>query len=389
MLLTFDAEEIQVDITFIIIKTQDPPSPVPLTIGTLPVIFCPPQHHVKKLRGKVGYCQPRMPDPCAGISTSEFELPTHVEMYGIVRILDTLMNCQEIFLSNHHIMVVLVHGDGREYNRRSLPGIVTGRATTYYHDPEPFFSATRNPARKRILDPQSYLPEPTMGPLPQDGTNYLDQPAFRMICPGVRVSSGHSTTKGEHTERIASTTCGIRVRKGTSDLITVANHGFLDSVDVYHPDTDGEVIGQIEDRYPELDVAMVRLNPSHLARFQNKHYFQAEPPRRLGVREVGKGKWFEVDGMSSGLVGLYHEGTRLRRRLRAARFPPSSHTDWSVEDIYRIFGAVGTTVMDGMCGAPIVQIGTGAVAGFFHVVDGDGWAISATLDDLIAEGYDV
>jgi hypothetical protein len=44
--------------------------------------------------------------------------------------------------------------------------------------------------------------------------------------------------------------------------------------------------------------------------------------------------------------------------------------------------------MDGLCGDPFVEVNSGAVAGFFHLANGD-WAECAALDDLVAEGWEV
>lgn len=43
---------------------------------------------------------------------------------------------------------------------------------------------------------------------------------------------------------------------------------------------------------------------------------------------------------------------------------------------------------EGVCGAPIVDIGTGGVAGFFHSGNNE-WAECATTDDLVALGWQV
>ena len=51
---------------------------------------------------------------------------------------------------------------------------------------------------------------------------------------------------------------------------------------------------------------------------------------------------------------------------------------------FRIFGASSPQLMDGLCGAPVVEAETGNVAGFFHLANGD-WAECATLDDLVAD----
>src|ERR1700758_1685107 len=55
---------------------------------------------------------------------------------------------------------------------KSLPGSA--------HGLEPAAQQLR-PLRERLLDPGRYLPGPLIGPLPQDGTNYLREPSWRML----------------------------------------------------------------------------------------------------------------------------------------------------------------------------------------------------------------
>jgi predicted secreted protein len=55
-----------------------------------------------------------------------------------------------------------------------------------------------------------------------------------------------------------------------------ANHGFLVLSQVFHPATQADEIGDVVDRYPELDIAMVRFTPANLTRFSNRVYLQAE-----------------------------------------------------------------------------------------------------------------
>lgn len=51
-----------------------------------------------------------------------------------------------------------------------------------------------------------------------------------------------------------------------------------------------------------------------------------------------------------------------------------------------IFGASNPKLTDGLCGAPIVEVDSGNVVGFFHLGAGD-YAQCAALDDLIAEDW--
>lgn len=64
------------------------------------------------------------------------------------------------------IVVELIYGDGRDYPRRSLPGIVAGVATTYHHGPLPFLEDMKYHNRERLLDPTPYLQGPLIGPPP-------------------------------------------------------------------------------------------------------------------------------------------------------------------------------------------------------------------------------
>lgn len=62
---------------------------------------------------------------------------------------------------------------GRDYPRRSLPGIVAGVATTYHHGPLPFFDDMNYYKRDRLLDPAPYLRGSLIGPLPKNETRRL------------------------------------------------------------------------------------------------------------------------------------------------------------------------------------------------------------------------
>jgi hypothetical protein len=56
-------------------------------------------------------------------------------------------------------------------------------------------------------------------------------------------------------------------------LVSVTNHGFLASNKVFHLVADRAKISDIVSKYPELDIAIVRLTLAHLNRFSNQFYF--------------------------------------------------------------------------------------------------------------------
>ena len=178
----------------------------------------------------------------------------------------------------------------------------------------------------------------------------------------------------------------MRVKCGTKLLITASHHNFLAGNDVYHPWENGEKIGEVVDQYPELDIAFIELTPAHADRFSNDSYFQAEVPRRMAAAgEFTKGTWFEIDAMSTGLISFLYLGTILKHPLRQPGHPKLPLHHWRRDLVYRTFGAISLDMMPGMRGAPIVEAGTGKVAGFFQSAGGDeAWC--AVVDDLITEG---
>jgi hypothetical protein len=335
--------------------------------------------------GSAPYLGHRVQDPCPHLYWGRMRTPTTSQMADVISVLMQLVNIEKVHFFPASIVVELVYGDGCVYTN-TLPNFVAGLRISYHHDSVPFFESMKDHTRERLLDPSRSLPGL---PIPQDGTNYLREPEWGILNPGVRVSTGLATDSGTYTDVVRSTTCGVLLRKGPSMRVTVANHGFLDRSEVFHPAADGDKIGDIVHRYEKLDIAMVKLTPANFNRFSNRTYFQAKPPERLvNSANVRMGEWHEVDGMSTGLLSFLCTLKTWARPIR----PPGHRTipvlKWKRDTTFRIFGASSPQLRDGLCGAPFVGEGTGNVAGFFHLANGD-WAVCATLDDLVAEGWDV
>lgn len=186
-----------------------------------------------------------------------------------------------------------MYGDGRVYPDQSLPAVVAGLPTTYHYDPLPFFAMMKDYKRDRILDPSQCRPNTPAAALPQDSTNYIREPSWRILTPGMRVSTGLASTTGTHASVSRSTTSGVLLRKGTTQYMTAASHGFLHETEVFHPTENGDKVGDIVNRYSELDIAMVKLTLAYSVWFTNDTYFQAEPPTRLAEEhELSYGTWF-------------------------------------------------------------------------------------------------
>lgn len=383
----YKAKRLEFQDCLMVIETLDPPKPIPLTVAAVPAIFVPPGQKQQYLYASYPYVGPRVPDPCPHLALKRMYTPTKSQMVNIISVLAEMANVRRVNFFPTTIVVELVYGDGRVYPTASFPAVVAGLPTTYHHGPIPFFSSMKNHARERLLDPSRYLTG--IGPLPQDGTNYLREHSWGLLSPGVRVSTSPTTYSGTYANEVQSTTCGVLLRKGATECISVANHGFPERTEVFHPGCDGDKIGDIVHRYPELDIAMVQPTPSNSNRFSNGTYFQAEPPKRLAERcDLVRETWFEVDGMSTGLLSFQYIADSVEEPLRSPGHPKIPVLQWRLNTIYRIFGARNPVVIDGICGAPIVEIETGNVAGFFHLANGD-FAECAALDDFVTEGWEV
>lgn len=186
----------------------------------------------------------------------------------------------------------------------------------------------------------------------------------------------------------AATTCGIKIRNlAGEEMLTVANHDFLSSKEVYHPFVNGDLVGDIIDTRPELDIALVKLTPAASSSFTNSCYFQAEPPTRLlEMSQISQGSWSEVDGVSSGLFSMMNIGIQTMQPKRPAGHPEIEFSEWDTRSVDLLFGNVTMAISDGVCGAPIVDAESGGVSRFFHLSDGV-FSYSAVLDDLVAEGW--
>lgn len=370
------------------VRTPSPPKPVPLTLAGVPAIFVPPAYPRLDLIGAAPYVDPRRSDPCPELAWPKGDSPKKVQALEIISVLEKILNVQRVYFFSTYIVVELVYGDGRLYDISSLPSKIAGMPTTYHHEASSFLTSVELYMRERVINPKD-IPFNSNIPPPQDDTNYLQTPDWNILCPGIRVSAGHIGSSERSAGSSISTTCGIQLRKNDDSCVTVANHGFIGETEVFHPSPNGDKIGTIVDRYPELDIAMVKLAPVSPTRFTNKTYFEAEPPRRLvEVEQMPAQTWYEIDSMSTGLMQFLYIGSFWEKPLRPIGHPPIPAPQWRVNTIMRVFGATSPDLLSGMCGAPFVEVNTGNVAGFFHQGSGE-LAVCAALDDLVAEGWEI
>lgn len=365
------------------IETDCPPKPVPLTLGNMPVKFVRCGEMFEEPLPRSGYSNPRVPDPCRTLRWPNMTHPTKSQIVAVLTAIAQHVNVRSAIFFPFWTIFELETGDGRSYERSSLPGVVAGRTALYRHEDRPFLDRGRSLTRPRLTDLSQLS---AAGTTPQDNSNYLRN---SYLTPGCRLECGYGPTSTQNEFTTAATTCGVKIRKSTGEeRLTVANHGFLASREVYHPFVEGgDLIGEVVDTRSELDIALVKLTPSSSSRFMNSCYFQSEPPTRLleGF-QIQSGSWSEVDGMSSGLFSMMSAGIEAHSPVRPPGHPKIDFTKWDHRMVSFLFGFVDNLISDGVCGAPIVDVETGGVSGFFHLSDGN-YAVSAVIDDLLTEGW--
>jgi len=367
-----------------IIETPSPPNPISLTVASVAALFVPPGFKPRHPIVSSNIANPRIPDPVPQIRLGRWVLPTQAQQKLIYTALAAMASVTAINYIPPTIYVELDATDGRTYAQHSLPGRVGGLSTMYHHSRSVTFLNLNSQARKRLLDP---------GRSVQDRTNYYVE--WKCLCPGVRLESAPMSTREGYRTLTMATTAGILVKaisNTDAPRLTVANHGFLGTNDVFHPTAEGVHIGEITERFEALDVAIVQLYPS--ISFSNLQYFEAEAPRRLlrsDAVSARVGSWCSLDSMSSGLVFAKITGVRNKPAVRPSGVVIPT-IELHTEHIMQLMGPTGGAVTEGICGAAIVVDDgeDGGVVGFFQLGEEEGdWATCPALDDLMDRGWTV
>lgn len=391
---TFKAPSLTFEWPTLVIHTDDPPQPLPLTVACVSVRFVPAAHVWRSRITNNGLANPRIPDPVS-FRVDRWSEPDDHQISQIMTALMTYVNVKAVNFTGVFTHVE-VRNDGREYSRHSLPGRVGGISTLYHLGPIDFWPKMTDHALSRIIDPNaehSLTQE-------QDRSNYLNH-GQGTLQPGVCLGSSPTTAQGTYSDSRICTSAGIRLRDSTGQVVmTAANHGFPDSDEVYYPTRGtGEMIGEIQERWVAEDVAMVKLRPE--IRFSNQEYFNATPPRRLlRIGHSSYGQWCSADGMSCGTIFLQREGRRVRPSDHEVDTRASSGivipvSGFYQEPLFGVFGPVGGEVAEGICGAPIVEEDSssgeqdgGGVCGFFRMAS-DTMAVCSCLDAIIDRSWEL
>ncbi|KAL8941733.1 MAG: hypothetical protein Q9216_002061 [Gyalolechia sp. 2 TL-2023] len=370
----------------IIIETNTPPKPLPLTIAGVAARFLPPSE--SEDNANPGPLQDNLPtkitndymDMKSSVDPLTFKLvkwkkPTLQQKRAVVDVICSFCNPHYIHVLFPYLIVEL-YRDGRCYAAGSLPRRIGGCSAVYHHKSTSIFEDMAVHGVPGLIQPTVNV---------QDTSDYLQ--AYHVLTPGVRVSSAHVTNVGQRADLAIGTTAGVLLRNNHGQQrLTVAHHGFLHSEDVHHPTEIGTHIGVIDERFEHLDLALAKLDPS--INFDNSTYFESKRPRRLlRGAEIELGAWFSVDGISTGMVFLRAAGITMELPPRPAR---TTEIEWTGWNLFDGFGQINTELRGGICGAAIVEedVDDGGVAGFFCHGHGQ-WALSPCLDELIDGSWSV
>lgn len=132
----------------ICIETVSPPQPIQLTLGAMPIIFVPPGEMFQQPLPASGYSNPRVPDPCPTLRWQNKTHPTKSQKVAVLRAIAPLAHVRAALFLPHWTIFELETGDGRSYERISLPGVVAGRTALYHHEELPLLGPIRDPSQE-------------------------------------------------------------------------------------------------------------------------------------------------------------------------------------------------------------------------------------------------
>lgn len=219
-----------------------------------------------------------------------------------------------------------------------------------------------------------------------DGTTW-DSSTYETLRPGVMFGSGKD--EGSNSEFL--TTSGVKVRDNTGRcFITAASHGLPKNDNlVYHPDTNGQVVGRIVDRIPETDIALISL--SHDKHYENETFSgdvvggTIDSIRIQGVRttDLRHGDVVSMNNPFTGYVDGLYVGTEF------SRIPTDeATTDWTT--VNWVYFGNGIEPVNGSCGSAILDE-NGYVVSFFRFMldDFSGLGIGTAASTLLNHGYHI
>ena len=349
----------------LVLQCPQPPSSTPLTVGGLPTVFVPDMREYDALGGLPG--NPRIAVASASSNNPDNYFPTFAQLEAdFVHLREIYPNIAKICFKTTHYVVTLL---STYFDAESYPGKL-GKHSVVYTWP----GRLKPHSRPRLMTPSFKLVV--------DG-DITDYRAFGLT-PGVKVVGLSKATSS-----------GVLVENGGERAITLADHGFQDSDDVYHPDRLPQwLLGTIALRFPFIDTALCKLSAS--LNYSNKTYFTANPPKRMVSTDfvdqhIRFGTWFECEGFTVGRAHMMYEGPAVGY----PGLPPYVENSYLLKSFeFAYFGPEVGLPADGLCGAPVVHeksddpMMDGIVLGFIWLV-ADRDSVVASVDDLLEAGWQI
>lgn len=362
---------IELSAPFLILQfTELPLTPLPFTIGGLPLRLTDNQHVGNFNPGVLG----RGTKELMTINLRRGDALTDLVFEEAIDFMQArAITVHQIFCFDNFWSIVIPDGIDLEH----VPRVLAGQACCYkfqseVNDPDP---ATLRAKVPRGVD--------------FDDTNYATD-TDALLRPGIMVTSSAMTAivDGVLVDMYKKTTSGILVvDKDGEPFITVATHGFEADGLVYHPNPiSGSIIGRIVQHLPGTDISLAKLNPS--LRYANQTFGTEANPEGIKVAGISPGypphlRRYDVLEMDNPYSG-YTEGTVIGVGLKLAGEGGTNyiHHTW---DLFEN----GNEPVDGSCGCPVLDE-QGLVVGLFRFkMEGGDGCLAVSAMELRRFNYEI
>ncbi|KAJ0415689.1 hypothetical protein BJY00DRAFT_326822 [Aspergillus carlsbadensis] len=226
----------------------------------------------------------------------------------------------------------------------------------------------------------------------------IDDTSHRLLRSGVILSSGQQSSQAG-SEILTSSGILLRNHLG-NEYLTVAAHGFPTEMDgaVYQPNHPGRIIGQVSQRFPHTDVALVKLDDAVQFRSEaseNEQVIPGRPAKFTGLSRAAETKLGDDTFLDSPFSGFLRGTTLCHADLRVPTtddpVAPRQHT-W-VRCQWHYMGQGSSRAMSGgMCGSAVWNK-EHKVQGLFRYAPTSGlfvdFCMTVAVDDLLSKGYAV
>ncbi|KAI9767362.1 MAG: hypothetical protein M1840_005772 [Geoglossum simile] len=234
---------------FLIVRVRKlPPKPWPLTVAGLPFYITTDEWEYPWVRGKFG----RGPKVLKHLD-ARYKITKEI-FNAAIRYFDTQTNVRIIAIRWSIGSWRIVVPDGINFDR--LPMVLAGNPCGYV-------------LKSKVLQPieAAYRLKEPSSTIAQDYSTYID------LRPGVMLSTARFEGIGSVLAREELLTSSGVLVKDTEDnrYMTVASHGFPAGEEaVYHPNSNGVIIGDLEKRLDMTDIALVKLR--HQFSYRNETF---------------------------------------------------------------------------------------------------------------------